>query len=56
MYLRRESARKPAFTFRAYPVYPGIFVKLRGRPLRLVFPRGEKYMGNKQRLRHAVSR
>lgn len=29
MYLRRESARKPASTFQAYPVYPGILSKLR---------------------------
>ena len=29
MYLRRESARKPASTFQAYPVYPGILAKLR---------------------------
>lgn len=32
MYLRRESARKPASTFQAYPFYPGILAKLRQAP------------------------
>lgn len=30
MYLRRESARMPASTFQAYPVYPGDCREIKG--------------------------
>jgi len=33
MYLRRESARMPASTFQAYPVYPGDCREIKGPAL-----------------------
>lgn len=37
MYLRRESARMPASTFQAYPVYPGDCREIKGPVLPLSF-------------------
>lgn len=37
MYLRRESARMPASTFQAYPVYPGDCREIKGS--RVFLPR-----------------
>lgn len=49
MYLRRESARKPASTFQAYPRLSGDSRKITGKLLRLVnFDRKKKRRKEKE--------
>lgn len=54
MYLRRESARKPASTFQAYPRLSGDSRKITGKLLRLV--NFEKKRKEKKRKRKEIKR
>lgn len=53
MYLRRESARKPASTFQAYPFYPGIPAKLREVSATSIPTMGKK--GNPEQLPRRIA-
>lgn len=56
MYLRRESARKPASTFQAYPRLSGDSRKITGKLLRLVNFDRKKKKEEKKRKRKEIKR